>query len=153
MVDLRAVGNVVSRSVSMATTIAQQLSQVNMLAEVAITRPTGKPGFDRATGQQVLAALKNVYTGNARVYSDDSQSSYDLGEEQQVIGQTYVSIPISAARPLIGDDVEILDHPDSEMVSRHFKVVGVSSGGLIPAVRRLTVTGIEPQPGQIGTAT
>lgn len=150
MPDSALAAALVRRSLTTASSLAQAYLETVMLSTVRITRTTGKPGFDRSTGQPTAASTDVIYEGKAHVYDVTGGAAYELGEEQQTASQTYVAIPLSAARPQVKDEVAVLDDPnDPELIDRHFKVDDVRVGGLIPGSRRMAVTGIEPAPNTV----
>lgn len=138
-------GALVRKSVGLAQPMAQGYAEGNMLAQVAVTRP-GVNTFDRTTGQLVNETDVQVYAGKARIYDVAGGQVFELGEEQQYYASSYVSIPLSAERPQVNDDVEITVHPDPSLTGRHYRVTAVDSGGLMPAVYRMTVIGAAPAP-------
>lgn len=85
-----------------------------------------------------------VYSGSARMYEVAGGQTYNLGDEPQFYANSYVSIPVSAPRPWANDDVKVVTAEDPTLVGRHFRVTGVDTGGLLPAVHRCAVVGAEP---------
>jgi hypothetical protein len=142
---MSALTALVNRSVAMAQPRAQDYAEGNMQAVVRITRPAPND-FDRSTGTWTNPTDINVYEGPARIYEMNGGLTYALGEEAQYFSQSYVSVPLSAPLIQVNDDVRVLIHPDSTLVGRHYRVSGVDNGGLLAAVRRLTVVGAAPAP-------
>lgn len=137
--------SLVRRSVAIAAPMAQAYAEGNMDVGVKITRVTARV-FNRDTGQMSDGAPITVYEGLGRMYTDSGGQTYNLGEEQQFYSSSYVSIPVSAPRPQINDDVQITSHRDPELVGRHYRITGVDAGGLMPAAHRCAITGAEPAP-------
>lgn len=135
----------VRRSVKLAQPIVQAYAEGNMTVQVLITRPTPDI-FDRDTGRTTKGVPATVYEGPARMYTVSGGASYNLGDEPQDFANSAVSVPLSAPRPRVEDDIEVTAHADATLVGRHYRVTGVDSGGLIPAVHRCTVVGSEPAP-------
>lgn len=139
---------VTRRTVTYGLPLAQAYAEANMRDAVRITRTTGERTFDRGTGRPAQAARVTVYEGPAHIYEVSGGGAYELGEEQQTSANTMVSIPLGAAPvPVVRDDIEVLESAaDPGLVGRHFRVDDVSVGGVLPAARRLSVTGVEPGP-------
>lgn len=149
MPDSALVAALVARSARVAAPLVQARTEAEMLDAVTITRTTGKPGFDRATGKPTAAATQTVYSGKAHVWQVTGGTSYELGEEPTGAASTYIAIPLGAALPQRLDEVSINVSMDPQIIGRRFTVDSVSVGGLIPASRRLEVTGIEPGPNTV----
>ncbi len=133
----------VRRSTHMARPFARAYAEGNMIATVRVTRPS-VPVFNRATGGLTAMGPETVvHHGPGRVYSVTGPQQYSMGDENQFYSSTFVSIPISATKPRIDDVVEVLAHPDPNIVGRSFRVQDVEAGGQIPVVHRMSVTGIQ----------
>lgn len=140
---MNLISAMIARSTVAVRPMAQAYAEGNMIAVVKVTRPS-MPVFDRNTGG--LAAMGNdspVYEGKGRVYNVTGPVQYALGDEPQYFSSTFVSIPITAAKPRIDDVVVILSHPDPNVVGRSFRVQDVEAGGQIPVVHRMQVVGIQ----------
>ena len=138
----------VRRSVRIAQPLAEAYAKGNMLTTVRITRDT-PDAFDRNAGRMTPGTPVLVYEGPARMYAVSGGTTYNLGDEPQEYGTSYVSVPIEASRPQVQDTIRVLDHTDASLVNRRYKVTGVDSGGLIPAVHLCAVIGAEPTPGNV----
>lgn len=133
----------IARSTVAVRPLAQAYAEGNMIAMVKVTRPTA-PVFDRDTGGLAAMGADSVrYEGKARVYSVTGPVQYALGDEPTFYSSTFVSIPITAPIPRVDDVVEILSHPDPNIVGRSFRVQDVEAGGQIPVVHRMQVVGIQ----------
>lgn len=138
------------RSVDYAIPIAQATTEANMRSRVHITRTTESSGaFDRTTGRPAAPSSTDIYEGPARIFKVTGGGAYELGEEQQFPSQTYVAIPMSAPRPQIKDEITVLEDDDDELVDRRFKIDDVEVGGMVPAERRMAVSGLEPAPNTV----
>lgn len=143
-----ALSAMVRRSVRIAQPLAQAYAEGNMLSEVRITRDAADV-FDRNTGRTTQGDPVVVYEGPARMYMVSGGTTYNLGDEPQEYATSYVSVPMTAQRPQVEDSCKILAHRDVSLVGRRYKVTGVDSGGLIPAVHRCAVIGSDPAPGNV----
>lgn len=135
--------NLITKSTVAVRPLAQAYAEGNMIAMVKVTRPS-VPVFDRETGG--LAAMGSDatrYEGKGRVYNVTGPVQYSMGDEPQYFSSTFVSIPITAPKPRVDDVVEILSHPDPNIVGREFRVQDVEAGGQIPVVHRMQVVGIQ----------
>lgn len=133
----------VRRTTVLARPYAQAYAEGNMIATVKVTRPS-TPVFDRTTGGLAsMGAETVVHEGEARIYSVSGPQQYAMGDEPQYFSNTFVSIPITATKPRIDDVVEVLTHPDPNLVGRSFRVQDVEAGGQLPVVHRMQVTGIQ----------
>lgn len=143
MTEPPLLSKLVRRSVKLAQPLARAYAEGNMTMEVEITRPA-KSTFDRNTGRMTNPPDATVYTGVARMYEVVGGQAYNLGDEPQFYASSYVSIPVSAPRPWANDDVRIVTAEDPALVDRHYRITGVDTGGLLPAVHRCAVIGAEP---------
>lgn len=133
----------VKRTTLLARPYAQAYAEGNMIATVRVTRPS-TPVFDRTTGGLAsMGAESVIHEGPGRVYNVTGPQQYALGDEPQYFSSTFVSIPITATKPRIDDVVEVLAHPDPNLVGRSFRVQDVEAGGQLPVVHRMQVTGIQ----------
>lgn len=133
----------IKRSTTMVRPLAQAYAEGNMIATVRVTRPS-TPVFNRATGGlAAMGAETLIHEGPGRVYGVQGPVQYAIGEEQQFFSSTFVSIPIGATKPRVDDVVEVLAHPDPNIVGRSFRVQDVEAGGQIPVVHRMQVVGIQ----------
>lgn len=132
----------VKRTTNLAVVRAQAYAEANMTAKVRVSRPIAAV-FSRQTGQLVEAPDAVVYEGPARVYGVQGPATYAIGEEPTYFSSSYVSIPLRSELPRVDDVVQVLEHDDPLLVGRHFRVQDVESGGQLPVVRRLSVTGIQ----------
>lgn len=133
----------VRRSTQLARPYAQAYAEGNMIATVRIVRPSA-PSFDRATGGLTsMGAETLVHEGPGRVYNVTGPVQYALGDEPQYYSSTFISIPITATKPRVDDVVEIVDHPDPNIVGRFFRVQDVEAGGQIPVVHRMQAVGVQ----------
>lgn len=133
----------VRRSTVFARPFAQEYAEGNMIATVRVTRPS-VPVFDRTTGGLAsMGAETVVHEGPGRVYNVSGPAQYNLGDEPQYFSNTFISIPIGATKPRIDDVVEVLAHPDPNIVGRSFRVQDVEAGGQLPVVHRMQVVGIQ----------
>lgn len=128
-----------------AIPFAQQYAEGNMLATVLVTRG-GTAAFDPVTGKTTLQGAVTVYQGPGRVYTVSGGPQLATGDEPTYYSNTEVSIPVLAPRPQIDDAVLVLTHPDPALAGRPFRVTDVAEGGQLPAVHRMSVTGIQPSP-------
>lgn len=133
----------VRKSTYLATPMARAYAKGNMIARVRIDRPTS-PVFDPVTGELGMGPDETIYEGMARVASVQGPTQYFLGDEPQAYSNTLVSIPIEATKPRVDDVVEVLAHPDLEIIGRFFRVLDVEAGGHMPVVHRMQVVGIAP---------
>ncbi len=135
--------SLIKRSTTMVRPLAQAYAEGNMIATVRLTRPA-KPVFDRRTGGLAAMGAEGViYSGPGRVYGVQGPVQYAVGDEPTYFSSTFVSIPITAGKPRVDDVVEVLDHPDPNIVGRSFRVQDVEAGGQIPVVHRMQVVGIQ----------
>ena len=137
------ISDLIARSTVAVRPLAQQYAEGNMIAAVKITRPSA-PVFNRTTGGLAeMGEDEDRYSGKARIYNVTGPVQYAIGDEPQYFSSTFVSIPISAPKPRIDDVVEVLSHPDPNLVGRFFRVQDVEAGGQIPVVHRMQVVGIQ----------
>lgn len=136
----------VRQSAKLAQPLAQGYAEGNMTFVVRVSRP-GAPVFDRTSGRTRPGPPVVAYRGKAHVGALTGGQSYALGEEQAYFDSTTVSIPLGN-QVLVNDDVEILAGPESDLVGKHFRVIGLGRGGMIPAAISLSVQGTEPSPNQ-----
>lgn len=115
-----------------------------MTARVRVTRKDAL--VQASSGDAESVDSGTVYTGAARVYEVSGPLTMAYGEAPSYHSTTYCSIPMEAegdeiAR--INDMVEILDHIDQAVRGRVFRITHVDSGGQLPVVRRLTLSGVD----------
>ena len=133
----------VARTNAIAQPLAVAYAAANMTAKVKITRPGGW-AFDPETGIEAPAAGVVIYDDIARVWPISGAAVQGMGDEPQYFDTTMISIPLNAAVARIDDVVEITVHKDPRAVGRVFRVTGHETGGQLPAVQRMTATGIAP---------
>lgn len=146
MPDMAALAGIIRRSALRAIPLAQAYSEGNMTSLVVIRRPQTKV-FDRASGAMVNPD-DVVVTDDcpAHIYTVDGGTQYTLGDEPVYYANTYASIPVSRPRPWVNDELEVLASADPDLVGRLFRISGMFTGGMIPAVHRAILTGVEPAP-------
>lgn len=138
------IGQVVQRSSRFATKIARDYAEANMVARVRVTRPAQMPVFNPQTGELGMPPEETIWLGAARVASVAGPVQFNLGDEPQFFSSTFISIPMRAKKPRVDDVVEVLRHPDPNMIDRMFRVQDVEGGGHMPVVFRMQVVGIQP---------
>lgn len=115
-----------------------------MVDTVAIYRP-GPMAFNSTTGLNAATSVKKIYEGHARIYSVEGPSLISVGEADLVFRQTYISIPADVLPAPIRDDiVKVLEgRSDEDLLDKAFRVMDVSGGGIVRAVRRLLCQTLE----------
>lgn len=127
-----------------------------MTAKVQVVRAVS-PSFDEESG--VVSADEDmaevVYEGRGRVYTVSGPVTYSLGDQNQYMSASYVSVPVTVTsrvngaevvevvRPRNDDLVLVLEHDDPVMVGRWFRVMDVEAGGQWIAARRMQVVGVQ----------
>ena len=112
---------------AVALSTARRYAEMNMTAEVTITRPA-EAVLNDVTGYLASERLGGVYKGRARVYSVAGPLLLGIGDESQEFQNTYVSIPVQVVidgvpyepDPRPDDLVEVTAHDDPLMVGRTF---------------------------------
>lgn len=144
-----ALFGLVARTNRLAQPIAEAYATANMVAKVRITRPDGW-AFNPETGQETPKPDFVVYPvagedGRARIYPVSGAVIQGMGDEPQYFDTTYVSIPlVTTNTPRIDDVIEVIEHKDPRTVGRLFRCTGHEVGGQLPAVQRMSATGIAP---------
>ena len=126
---------------------AQKYAEMNMDAEVTITRPNA-PSAVSNTGQISATTYSTVYTGKARVTTASGPVQYSFGEEPQYFSSSQVSIPLvktngDPTMPQVNDLVTVTDHHDALMIGRAFRVMDVQAAGQFESARTMSVTGAQ----------
>lgn len=112
---------------------------------ITITR-MDDPSFDEQTGAAVATVTRIMYHGPARVYQATGPVTYEVGDQQEYFSRSVVEIPIDTCEPQRDDVISVDSGPDPMMVGRRFQVLDVETGGQWPAIRRLSVIGMQAYP-------
>lgn len=131
-------------SIPFAVQVARRYAEANMTARVRVTRKDAL--LQTSSGDVEATDLGIVYEGPGRVYDVSGPLTMSYGEAPSYHSTTYCSIPMEAEGDeitRINDMVEILDHIDQAVRGRIFRVTHVDSGGQLPVVRRLTLSGVD----------
>ena len=115
-----------------------------MIDTITIHRPT-KGTFDTNTGLLESDISQKIYEGQARIYTVEGPSVISVGEADLSMRNTYISIPANSSPVPNRDDVIMVLEAvsDDDLQGRSFRVLDVSGGGLVRAVRRMLCVGIE----------
>lgn len=134
-------------NLSFSQQLVRKYAEDNMTSAVTIVRK--QPAvFDEATGMLSSGAPTVIYTGKGRLYPATGPVRYALGDESQRFSGTSLSIPVETNDiPAVDDVVLVTACPsDPAMVGRFFAVVDVESGGMLVAVRRMQLVGVQESP-------
>lgn len=142
---MSTIGGLVRRATLQASPLARQYAEGNMIARVRVTR-TAKASFDRATGGSAKGSTQVIWDGIGRVHRVSAGPTMDLGDEPQYFSTATISIPLDSEQPQINDRVQVLSHPDPNIVGRIYKVDGVAAGGQIPVCHEMSCTGVQASP-------
>lgn len=130
---------------------ARAYAERNMIDEVLLWRPKAPVLVDDGTLESQVDFV--VWQGKARVWNVQGPLTMGIGDEPTYYSQTFCSFPLEvrsapdvepvALSPRVDDVARVLAHRDPLMVGRHFRVVDVDAGGLLPACRKVQLVGIQ----------
>lgn len=113
---------------------------------VEIVRPSA-PVYDPATRRAVGATRQAGYSGPAHVHSATGGGEQVVADGLEEINSLTVSIPLDASpMPLIEDHIVLTSSVDPALAGETLRIIGISAGGTLAAVRLLTCTFVQGNP-------
>ena len=134
--------NAVAKAFSVALPRAQAQANATMVHSVVISR-NSLASWNNLTKRTEYASESVVYSGQAHIWKVTGPVQVQLGDEPQFFSNTYCSIPLTAAEPMVDDIVLVTLHPSPKLVNRMFRVMDVEDGGVLPSCYRMLLQGVE----------
>jgi hypothetical protein len=117
----------------------RQRALANMLGQVRVLHVV-PPVYDENTLVATGGVATVLYSGRARIYTEQASAAIFTGEAVIQTGATIISLPYNAAVPKV-DDIVIVDSfgADTDLEDDVFSITDVGGGGLMRATRQLSV--------------
>lgn len=123
-----------------ALRISKRYATRNLKHEVRVVRPKGL--VTDLEGRVSVDEETPIYNGCGRLWTVASGGTVDDGQ-LVYLSSSYISLPWDVDTTQVDDLIQVTAHEDPAIMGRWFRVLNVDAGGILPVVRKHTVTSVQ----------
>ena len=123
-----------------ALRISKRYATRNLKHEVLVVRPKGL--VTDLEGRVTVDEETPIYGGCGRLWTVAGSGTIDDGQ-LVYLSSSYISLPWDVTQTQVDDLIQVTVHEDPSLMGRWFRVLNVDAGGILPVVRKHTVTSVQ----------